>query len=111
MLAAPGEIKFVLVVGAAQRLDKLPAKDPTEDLHGEEEARVFRMNPALVIGCKAAGRHDAVHVRMADQGLPPGVEDAQDADLGAEVARVGGDLAERRRTGLEEPRVQTRLFR
>jgi hypothetical protein len=35
------------------------------------------------------------------------MEDAQHANLGAEVARVGGDLAERRRARLEEPRVQT----
>ena len=46
-----------------------------------------------------AGRHDAVDVRMADQGLPPRVEDAQDADLRAEMARIGRDLAQRRRTG------------
>ena len=59
-----------------------------------------------MIGREAARRHDAVHVRMADQGLPPRVEDAQHANLRAEVARVGGDLAERRRARLEEPRVQ-----
>ena len=55
---------------------------------------------------QATGRHDAVHVRMADQGLPPRVEDAQDADLRAEMSRIGGDLAERRGARLEEPRVQ-----
>ncbi len=48
-----------------------------------------------------------MHVRMADQGLPPRVEDAQHADLRAEMARVGGDLAERRRARLKEPGVQT----
>ena len=66
------------------------------------------MDPALVIGREPAGRHDAVDVRMADQGLPPRVEDAEDADLRAEMARVGGDLTERRRARLEEPGVQTR---
>ena len=64
------------------------------------------MDPALVIGREAARRHDAMHVRMADQGLPPRVEDAQHADLRAEMARIGGDLAERRRARLEEPGVQ-----
>ena len=110
VLGGAGEVEFVLVVRAAERLDKLPAKDPTEDLHGQEEAGVLRMNPALVIGREAAGRHDAVHVRMADQGLAPGVEDAQHADLGAEMPRVGGDLAERRRARLEEPGVQARTI-
>src|SRR4051794_33555397 len=51
--------------------------------------------------------HDAVHVWMADQGLAPGVEDAQDADLGAKMSRVGGHLPERRGARLEEPRVET----
>jgi hypothetical protein len=59
-----------------------------------------------MIGREPARRHDAVDVWMADQGLPPRMEDAQHADLGAKMARVGGDLAERRRACLEEPGVQ-----
>ncbi len=50
-----------------------------------------------MIGRETAGRHDAMHVRMADEGLPPGVEDAQDTDLRAEMPRVRRDLAEGRR--------------
>jgi len=49
-------------------------------------------------------------VRMPDERLSSGVEDAQDADLGPEMSRVGGDLAERRRARLEEPRVQRRAI-
>ena len=59
-----------------------------------------------MIGREPARRHDAVHVRMADQGLAPRVEDAQHADLRAEMPRVGGDLAERGGARLEEPGVQ-----
>jgi hypothetical protein len=33
-----------------------------------------------------------VDVGMADQGLPPGVKDAEHADLRAEMAWVGGEL-------------------
>jgi len=44
---------------------------------------------------------------MTDQRLPPRVEDAEHANLRTEMAGVGGDLAERRRAGLKEPRVQT----
>ena len=61
-----------------------------------------------MIGRQTAGGHDAVHVRMPDEGLSPRVEDAQHADLRAQVARVGGDLAQRRRTRLKEPGVQPR---
>jgi hypothetical protein len=38
------------------------------------------------------------------------VEDAQDANLRAEMSRVGRDLAEGRRTRLEEPGVQARAI-
>ena len=60
-----------------------------------------------MIGGQPTGRHDAVHVRMADQGLPPRVEDRQHADLRPEMPRISGDLSERGRADLEEPRVQT----
>ena len=105
------EVEFAAGVGAAQRLDKLAAKYATEDLHRQEEAGVLRTNPALVIRRQAAGRDDAVHVRMADEGLSPRVEDAQDPDLRAEMPRVGGDLEQRGRARLEEPRVELRAFR
>jgi hypothetical protein len=36
------------------------------------------------------------------------MEDAEHADLGPEMTRIRGDLAQRCRTGLEEPRVQPR---
>src|SRR5437870_2718213 len=45
-------------------------------------------------------------MRMADEGLSPRVEDTEDADFTAEMARVGGDLAEGGRARLKEPRVQ-----
>ena len=81
-------------------------KHTTEDLDREEEAGVLRPNPLLVIGRQTAGGHDTVHVGMPDECLPPRVEDAEDADLCTEVARVGGDLTQRGRTRLKEPGVQ-----
>ena len=75
VLGGAGEIELASGVGAAKLLDKLPTKEPTEDLHREEEAGVFRVDPALVIGREPAGRHHAMHVRMADQRLAPRVED------------------------------------
>src|SRR5712691_7864475 len=65
------------------------------------------MNPALVIGRESTGRHDAMHMWMADQRLAPRVEDAEHADLRAEMARVRRDLSECSRAQLQEPRVQT----
>ena len=103
-----GEIELAAGVGAAQLLDKLSAKDPTQDLHREEETGVLRVDPVVMIGREPTGRHDAMDVRMADQRLPPRVEDGQHADLGSEMPEIGGDLSERRRARLKEPAVQTR---
>ena len=97
------EIEFAAGVRATQGLDKLAAKHPTEDLHRQEEAGIFWTNPALVIRRQAPGRDDAVHVRVTDEGLSPGVENAQDPDLGAEMLRVGGDLEQGGRAQLKQP--------
>ena len=59
-----------------------------------------------MIGRQATGGDDAVHVGMADECLPPRVEDAEDAYFCTEVARVGSDLTQRGRTRLEEPGVE-----
>jgi hypothetical protein len=39
---------------------------------------------------------------MVLQVLPPGVEDAEEADFGSEVTSIGSDLEERSGAGLEE---------
>jgi hypothetical protein len=109
VLGGAGEIELAVGVGAAQLLDKLPTKDSTEDFHREEEAGVRWVNPAVVIGREATGRHHAMHVRVADQRLTPRVKDGQHADLGAEMPWISGDLAERRGARLKEPGVQTRI--
>src|SRR3989442_13087200 len=62
VVGGAGEIEFVPGVRASQGSDKFPAKDPTEDLHGKEEAGVLRSDPALVIRGEASRWHDAMHV-------------------------------------------------
>ena len=44
-----------------------------------------------------------MHVRMPDERLSPGVENAEDTILCTEVARVGGDLPQRRGTRVKQP--------
>ena len=46
---------------------------------------------------------------MVDERLAPDVEDGEVADLGAEVARIGGDRAQRVGDGLEEETVDDGL--
>ena len=53
--------------------------------------------------------HNAMHVRMAHQRLPPDVQHHGGADLGAEVSRVGGDRLERLGGGLEQQGIDDRL--
>ena len=48
-------------------------------------------------------------MRVMDERLAPGVEDGEEADLGAEVAGVGGDGAQRLGNGPEEETVDDGL--
>ena len=50
-----------------------------------------------------------MHVRMVQQVLPPGVEDAQKAERGAEMLRRARDLEQRCGTRPEEQVVHHRL--
>ncbi len=53
----------------------------------------------------------AVNVGMQEQVLSPGVQDADDADLGAQVFAVEGDLQQGLSAGGEQQVVeQTRIF-
>lgn len=63
----------------------------SEHFYGEKEIRAG-MDPARRIGGKAAGRDDAVDVGMMGEVLRPGMEDGSEADLGAEMARIGRDV-------------------
>ena len=67
-------------------------------------------DPARAVGREPAAGHDAVDVGVVLQGLPPGVQDGQEADLGPEVLGVGGDLLQGLRGGpeqqvVDDPRV------
>ena len=50
-----------------------------------------------------------MQMRVMDERLAPGVENGEEADLGAEVARVGSDRAERVGDGAEEQTVDDGL--
>ena len=65
----------------------------SQDFDGEKEAGESWTNPPLMIGRQPAGGHDAMYVRMPDQRLSPRVENAEDTDLGPEVAGVRGDFS------------------
>lgn len=88
-----------------QEIEKLAAKDAAEDLDGEEEG-IFRMNPVRVAWIEAAGGNDAVEMRMQSEVLSPGVQNAEEADLGSEVLGVGRNFEHGLSAGAEEQIVE-----
>jgi hypothetical protein len=68
-------------------VDELSAKYATEHVDGEKESRV-RSNPAGVIGREPTRWDDAVDMGMNLEFLVPGVQDAEEADLGPEMPGV-----------------------
>jgi hypothetical protein len=70
-------------VGAAQGSEHLAAEQGAEDAHRKE--KVGRGgDPALAVARQAASGDDAVDVGVKAQVAPPGVQDAGDAEVGAE---------------------------
>ena len=63
---------------------------------------VARVNPALVIGRKTTGGDHAMDMRMDLQILSPGVQNAEEADLRAQMFGIGCDLQQSRGAGAEQ---------
>ena len=88
-----------------EKSEILAAEDTAENLDGEEEG-ILGMNPARVAWIETAGGNDAVEVRMQAQVLSPGVQNAEEADLGSEVPGVGCDFKHGLGAGAEEQIVE-----
>src|SRR5258708_23886440 len=88
---AAGEQQFSVTEGALQAGDEFTAKDAAQYLYRQEEG-IARVDPALVIGRQTARWDHAVDMRMDLKILPPCVQDAEEADLGAEMFRISGDF-------------------
>ena len=88
-----GESKLTFLKGALQSVKKLPAKDHTEYFDGEKEL-VSACNPSPVIWGEPSPWDHAMEMGMSEQRLPPGVQNREKSDLGAEVFGIGGDLQE-----------------
>ncbi len=99
------EAEGLRVEGLLQAFDEKAAEEFCERLDGEKEVRPPG-DPARPIGRETAAWHDAMQVWMMRQRLPPCVQNSDDADLGAEPPRVGG---ERRRHRFGRRREQDRV--
>lgn len=102
------EAEGLRVEGLLQAFDEKAAEEFCERLDGEKEVRPPG-DPARLIGRETAAWHDAMQVWMMRQRLPPCVQNSDDADLGAEPPRVGGERRHRFGRRREQDRVDDGL--
>ena len=95
--------------GALESGDELAPEDTTEHLNGKKEA-MARVNPTSVVEAEPARRNDAVDMRMMFQLLVPGMEHAEEADVGTEMLRIPSDFAQRFSAGAEQQTVDDLLI-
>ena len=81
------KLEFASMEGATESGDELAAEDTAEHADGQEEGRPGG-DPSGVIWCEAAGGNDTVDMGMKLQSLIPGVEHAEETDLGSKMSRV-----------------------
>src|SRR2546425_12591664 len=99
------EAKRALAEAALEGGDELAAKNAAEHLDGKEEDIAW-LDPAGAIKRQSAGGHHTMDMGMMLKLLIPGVEHAEEADLGAEMFGIASDCEEGRGTGLQQKMVQ-----
>ena len=82
--------KLALVECGRQKGQEFTTEHAAEDFPGEEES-LPTGNPTRLVGAYAAGGNHAMHVRVSQELLTPGMQDGEYANLGAQTARVCGE--------------------
>ena len=95
------EVEFPVVEGAVEGFQKQAPEQAAEDSNGEEEPRAAG-DPAVAVRRESAAGHDAVQMGMEQQVLAPGVENGEEADVGAEVLGIASDGEQRLGRGAEQ---------
>src|ERR1035441_7256689 len=95
------ELECAGMKGGLESGDKLAAEDTAEHFDGKEEGSA-RGDPAEVVRSEAAGGQHAVDMGMMLQSLIPGMEHAEEADLGSKVPGIASDLKQSLSTGVKE---------
>ena len=90
-----------------EQVDELAAEHAAEHVHREEEPGRTG-DPPRPVRRQAAAGDDAVDVRMMIEVLSPRVEDGEEPDVGAEMARIASDLEQRVARGAEQDVVDRR---
>jgi hypothetical protein len=87
----PGKVQLAMLKGGLEASDELATKHAPQHWAGKKEARAG-WNPAGVVGREPASGDDTVNVRMKLQLLIPGMQHAEEADLGCETSGMAGDF-------------------
>ncbi len=82
-----GQVQLATLESRSKSRDELATKDAPEYSDGKKEAWV-RANPAGVIAGESAGGNDTVDMGMKLEFLVPGMEQAEEADLGSEMSGI-----------------------
>ena len=85
------EAELALDEGALQSGHELAAKHPAQHFVGKKEGAAG-LDPSRVIGGQTAGREYAMDMRMKLELLIPGVQYAEETDLGAQMLGIDGHL-------------------
>src|SRR5262245_51219708 len=92
MLDRASQAQTFLSKGILQSLNELAAEDDLEHIPGQEES-VGPLYPARAAGREPTGGNNAMNVGMKQQVLPPGMQNAEEADLRASAPRCFGFAA------------------
>ena len=107
-LERAGEVEPTGVECRLQRFEEKATEATRQDTDREEESRSTG-DPPGAIGREAAAGDDTMEMRVMHQGLSPGVQHGEEPDRGPEMARIGGDGAERVCGRVEEDAIDHRF--
>jgi len=102
------EAQLALGEGMFQSGDELAPKDPSQNGDGKKEAATGG-KPALVVGRESAGGDHTMDMRMMLELLVPGVEDTEEANLGAHMPGMARDFEQGLGAGTEQQIVENLL--
>jgi hypothetical protein len=91
-----------------QSSDELAAEDSAQCVDGQEEA-ARGIDPSGAIESQAAGGNDVVDMGMMLEVLSPGMEHAEESDVGSQVLGIASQFEHRRSAGAIEQIVEQPL--
>jgi len=89
-----GTAELFTPIETFQSGEELAAKNAAQHFHRQKEG-IARMYPVVVIRGQTSGRDHAMDMRMQEEVLAPSVQNADHADLRAEVLGIPGNLNRR----------------